>query len=290
MSVPAAYLAVIAIWATTPLAIKWSGEGVGFLFGVTSRMTLSVVLCLAVVVLWRMPIPWHRRARRSYMVTGGSIVGALTITYWGAQFIPSGWISVLFGLTPMVTGMAAGVWLDERAFTPLKSLGMVTAFCGLPVIFADQGGATNVLAGGGAVLCAVVIHSVGSVWVKRLGAEVPAMAQTLGGLVVAAPVLLLLYTLSGGAMPTHYPERTLGAILYLAAVGSVLGFMLFFYVLKRVEASRVALITLITPVLALLLGAGLNAEVISAKVWLGSALILSGLALYTFDGRRERVQ
>ena len=30
MSVPAAFVGVILIWATTPLAIKWSGEGVSF--------------------------------------------------------------------------------------------------------------------------------------------------------------------------------------------------------------------------------------------------------------------
>ena len=35
MSVPAAYLGIVLIWGTTPLAIKWSGEGVGYLFGVT---------------------------------------------------------------------------------------------------------------------------------------------------------------------------------------------------------------------------------------------------------------
>ena len=31
MSVPAAYLGIVLIWSTTPLAIKWSSAGAGFL-------------------------------------------------------------------------------------------------------------------------------------------------------------------------------------------------------------------------------------------------------------------
>jgi len=197
---------------------------------------------------------------------------------------------VIFGLTPIVTGLTAALWLGERAFTPLKGMGMVLGFCGLPVIFAEQGGGAEAVRGGAAILCAVVIHSVSTVWVKRLGAEVPAMAQTGGGLLVATPLFLISYALFGEGVPAEIPPRTLGAILYLAFIGSVLGFVMFYYVLARVEASRVALITLVTPVLALLLGVALNGEVITSRVWVGSALILAGLALYTFDGRRERLE
>lgn len=56
MSVPAAYLGVVLIWGTTPLAIKWSGEGVGYLFGVTGRMVIGVVLALVLVYLMRLQV------------------------------------------------------------------------------------------------------------------------------------------------------------------------------------------------------------------------------------------
>jgi drug/metabolite transporter (DMT)-like permease len=69
----------------------------------------------------------------------------------------------------------------------------------------------------------------------------------------------------------------------------VIGFNLYFYVLKRVPASLVGVITLITPVLALLLGQGLNGEVIGTHVWLGTVAILLGLALFMWGGRLRRV-
>ncbi|MBU2479196.1 MAG: EamA family transporter, partial [Gammaproteobacteria bacterium] len=46
MSMPAAFLGVILIWSTTPLAIQWSSEGGGFLFGVAARMWLGALFCL----------------------------------------------------------------------------------------------------------------------------------------------------------------------------------------------------------------------------------------------------
>ena len=48
MSVPAAYLGVIIIWSTTPLAIKWSGDDVGFQFGVAARMLVGLAALLVV--------------------------------------------------------------------------------------------------------------------------------------------------------------------------------------------------------------------------------------------------
>jgi hypothetical protein len=52
MSLPAAFLGVVLIWASTPLPILWSSEGTGVLFGVASRMVLGVVVCLVLVAVF----------------------------------------------------------------------------------------------------------------------------------------------------------------------------------------------------------------------------------------------
>ncbi len=61
---------------------------------------------------------------------------------------------------------------------------------------------------------------------------------------------------------------------------SAFGFALYYYVIRHLEASRVASITLVTPVLALLLGHALNGEEITAGIWIGSGLIAGGLVLH----------
>ncbi|MGI9321045.1 MAG: hypothetical protein ACR2O5_06490 [Thiogranum sp.] len=62
-----AYIGIILIWSTTPLAIQWSGDGVGYLFGRTSRMFLGVMVGLMVAGLFKVRLPWHAEARRTYL-------------------------------------------------------------------------------------------------------------------------------------------------------------------------------------------------------------------------------
>ena len=94
MSVPLAYIGVIVIWSTTPLAIKWSGGDAGFLFGVTARMSIGLLFSsILIMLLSRRGLPWNKAARKVYLVAGIAIYGAMLSVYWGSQYISSGFIS-----------------------------------------------------------------------------------------------------------------------------------------------------------------------------------------------------
>jgi len=288
MSVPAAYLGVIIIWSTTPLAIKWSSE-TGFLFGVSGRMVLGALLCMLIIALLRLEFPWHRAARRSYWAASISIYGAMMVTYWGAQFIPSALISVLFGISPIVTSVLTMIYLGERAIRLTQWAGMLLGVIGLALIFnSELSMGANGVKGLLAVLFAVFLHSFSAVWLKRLNVSISPLAITCGGLLVALPLYAITWLLLGESLPASFSKRALLSILYLGIFGSVLGFILYFYILKRIEPIRVALITLITPITALFLGQNLNGEVIHASVWIGTGVVLGGLGLYQW-GERGKV-
>ncbi|NKN33626.1 EamA family transporter [Marichromatium bheemlicum] len=293
MSVPAAFIGVVLIWSTTPLAIKWSSEA-GAQFGVTARMVLGVFLCLVLVAVMSRRMRWNRAALLTYIAAGLGIWGSMSCVYWAAQFISSGLISVLFGLTPVVTALMAAAWLGERALTPARLLGIAVGIGGLWLIFA-QGLALGgqALLGMAGVVVTVVIHSASAVWIKRIGARLHPVETTTGALLIAVPLFLLSWGLSEGfAPPATLPPRALWSILYLAVFGSTLGFILYYFVLHHMQASRVALIPLITPVLALLLGHLVNDELLTPRIWLGSLTILTGLALFEWGDqwwRRWRV-
>ncbi len=135
MSLPAAYIGVILIWATTPLTVKWGGEGAGFLFAVTARMLIGVGCVFLLMLFLRIKLLWHRRAVKTYIAGVIGIYGAMMTVYWSAQYIPSGWISVLFGLSPIITAMLASVWLNERLLTPTRSLALFLGVAGLLVMY-----------------------------------------------------------------------------------------------------------------------------------------------------------
>ncbi|MET0027339.1 MAG: DMT family transporter [Candidatus Thiodiazotropha sp.] len=278
MSVPAAFLGVVLIWGTTPLAIQWSGQGVGFLFGVTGRMLIGVTLAMLVLRLMGLRLPWHESARRTYLIAGLGIYLSMTLVYWSAQYIPSGWISVVFGLSPIATGLMARIWLQEPGLTLSRLLAVLVSLAGLGTVFSVgvQAGIEFALGLGG-VLLSVITHSASSVWIKRIDAQLHGLVVTTGGLMVAVPLFLVSWFLQGQGWPEAMSERTLAAICYLGVIGSVLGFTLYYYILRHVETTRVALITLMTPVIALFAGAWLNAETIEPQIWVGTALILVGL-------------
>lgn len=280
------YLGVILIWSTTPLAIQWSGQDVGFLFGVTSRMVIGGILSLVLVMLLRLPMAWHQKAAQTYLAAGLGIYGAMMCVYWSAQFVPSGWISVLFGLTPIMTGLLAARFLGEGKMTAIKLGGMLLGVVGLGVIFHTSTGFSDTAWYGVAgLLVAVALHSISTVRIKCVGYQAHGLVITAGGLLVAVPLYLLTWVLSGDSWPEFIPSRTGVSIIYLGVIATVFGFAMFFYVLREVDATRVALLTLITPVLSLYLGHVLNNEALGMPLILGAGLVLSGLALFEWGER-----
>jgi drug/metabolite transporter (DMT)-like permease len=231
----------------------------------------------------------HRKAIQAYLAGGLSMFIAMMLTYWAAQFVTSGMIAVLFGLSPLVTSIAAMMWLKEESLTPNKLAGMVLGLIGLWLVFhgglnLGEGSALGVIA----VLLAMASQSLGLVWIKRIGDDSSALAMTLGTLAVALPLFCGAWLLADGHWPSELPERAVAATVYLGTFGSVLGFALYFYLIKNMDAGRVALITLVTPVMALLLGHGLNNEAVLPQVWLGTASILLGLGLHHWGERWMR--
>ena len=135
MSIPAAYLSVILIWSTTPLAIKWSSDGWGYMFAVSARMLFAALVCILILSLIGKKLPWHKQALHTYIAAGGGIFGAMTSVYWGSQYISSGLLAVLFALSPIVTGIMAVIWLNEANFTVGRMSAALLGFVGVGIIF-----------------------------------------------------------------------------------------------------------------------------------------------------------
>jgi drug/metabolite transporter (DMT)-like permease len=286
MAVPAAYLAVVILWSTTPLAVKWSGEGPGFLFGVTSRMLIGTVLTLLLLAALRVRVPMNKQAIHTYLFSSLGVFGAMFSVYWSAQFIPSGFISVLFALAPIFTSVFAAIWLNERSLTPGKVIGVLVGISGLVVMFRSaidlgQDGIYGVLG----LLVAVLLFSISGVWVKRLGSELHAVAANAGSLVIASMMYLLVWAIFDGQLPTEIPPRALASIVYLGVLGTTVGFALYMYLLKRLPVATLTLVTLITPATALILGQLLNNETVGVEVWYGAGLITAGLMVHQFGHR-----
>ncbi len=274
-----AYVTVIAIWATTPLGIQWSGAEAGFLFGVMARMVLGALVAIPVLRLLGLRMVYTPRALLAYAAGSLAIFGGMLSTYWAAQFLPSGMVSVLFGTAPIFTSLLAAWWLGER-LTWYGVVGMLVAFGGLALIFHDRISLESV--GGLAVLAmlaSALMHAASTVLVKKVHAPISGGVISVGALWLSALLYVVVWWVFDGQWPEHAGLRTWGSIVYLAVFGSVFGFMLFFFALQHLPASLMGLITLMAPVLALWLGWVVQDEVLPPQAMLGTALVLGGLLL-----------
>lgn len=287
LKIPIAFLTVIAIWTSTPLAIQWSSGGAP-LTSVLLRMMIGIIFCLCMMAIMKTKLPFNADARKLYLVGGLSIYGSMALVYMAAQTIPSGWISIVFGLSPLITGVIAAFVEPSSRLTTVRIVGILLGLSGLVLVF--QAGLTvsgDTIFGIAMLLISVFISAGSSVIIRQLSHNntLLPMQTTVGSLFVAIPLFTVTALLFEPITEITYSSRALISILYLGLVGTGVGFTLYYYLLKNMAASKVAMIMLVTPITALLLGNLLNNEPVIREVWIGAILVCTGLLLYEHKPR-----
>lgn len=282
MQVSVAYLVVLVIWSTTPLGIVWSSETINPTMAVLLRMIIAVVLGGMIIFIRKIDLPWHRQAMRLYAYSALGIFGGMSFSYLAAGYLSSGILSLVFGLAPAFSAILARRILSEPKISVLRKLSMTLSFAGLGVVCANNLSlSSDSIYGFIFVLIAVFLFSLSAVLVKSVSLAIHPMATTVGALTLSIPLFVINWLLLDGSIDTSaWQLKSIWATVYLGVFGSLIGFFAYFFVLQRLTASTVALITLITPIIALSLGAVLNNEVIHSQLIIGALLVISGLALY----------
>ena len=283
MSVPLVYALVVLIWSTTPLAIKWSNTGFTPLTAITLRIGLSWLIALVVCLSFRRFNIGFVRNWRLYASGSLGIFPGLVLVYLSAEYIPSGMISVLFGMSPFLTALLSSWVLKAKPMLPYQWGALGIALSGLLLIFADQlntdlKGVIGIFL----LIGAVVVFSTSAVLVKRWATEADPLSQLTGSLTWATPLLFFSWLIVDGNIPNQWHYQSFYSVVYLAVLGSFVGFIAYYYLLQRVSVVVVSMVPMITPMLALILGLTLNNEPLTVRLMIGSGLILTGLGIFIF--------
>ena len=294
MSVPTAYTAVIFVWATTPLGIVWSGETVHPILAALMRMVMAAVLGVLLLKLRGIDFPWHKQAIRVYALSCLGVFGGMFCNYIAAGYLSSGFVSVMYGLTPIFSGLLAWVLLKEQNFGPQQWLATLIALAGLALVCSSNI-VVNDYRAIFLLLLGVILFSISSVLVKREsnkigGDDIHPFSVALGAIVLSIPAYTLAWLImdKGQLHMDEWGIRSILAIIYLAIFGSLIGFFSYFYVLRHLAATTVALITLITPVFAVAMGHAFNEEVLEPSLIYGGLMVMIGLAIYFWGGTFKR--
>jgi drug/metabolite transporter (DMT)-like permease len=276
-----AYLGVILVWATTPLAIHWCNASWSPTSALTLRMLIAMLVVGAGYLILRRRLPSSRAHWRVYALAALGTFPNMICVYHASLYIPSGLVSVLFGMSPFFIGALSALWLHDHVFDGKRVIATLIALSGLVVVFADQMHLDRDSWRGIMLMIASnLFFAASSVLIKRESTVVGPWDKTLGSLIVSVVFLVAYWSVFDGHIPRHTTLQSNLAIVYLALIGSIAGMWCFYYVLHAFPVDRVALIPLITPVLALVLGHVLAHEPLRISLLIGSGAILLGLALY----------
>lgn len=281
-------LLLVCIWSTTALAVKWGVTGIDYSVSLLMRFALAFIAMAVMVAVRRSPLPPLRRACPAWLAAGGGTAFSMLCTYWASQYINSGLVAVLNGLTPLATAIFARIWLDQR-IARNELLGIGLAIGGLVTIFSGHlslrpDGIPALMA----VLLAMSVNSACMVKLKGYSQGLDTFVVSAGSMAVGTLMSGMLWLAYGMPVPQVVPLRTVGAILYLASFGSVVAMSLYFWLIRECRPTQVALIPMIATISALWLGHFLNNEVLTRNILIGSALILAGLAMHQLGTLRAR--
>lgn len=284
MPVSAAYLLVIIIWSTTPLGIVWSSESIDPSLSLLLRMLIAVALGWPLIKLMKVDIPWTRSAFKVYLYSSLSLAVGMLFCYLAAKHISSGLMSLCFGVAPILSGIFAQRLIGESKFSNLKKVALFTAIVGLAIVCLEniKGGGSNPI-GIVFVSVGVIMFSLSGVLVKSVPVKLHPLSITMGSLLVSMPFYLIFWGVVGGEFnPEFWQVRSIVAVVYLGIFASLIGFLAYFYVLQKLQATTVALIVMVTPVLSTALGIWVNDEHFSMNLLAGGLLVIAGLALFQF--------
>jgi drug/metabolite transporter (DMT)-like permease len=287
------FVIVSTVWGSTWLAIKIGLETVPPFLSVAARFLVADLVLGGIILLRKERIPWTPNAWRVYLS-----MGVLTFTlpfalvYWGQQFIPSALGSILFATFPFCVAVVSRVMAPSERLDRYTMLGILFGFLGVLIIFWGdiQVSDSRALWGMGAILASVVMQAVSLVQVKEWGHDVSPVVMNFVGMMMGLVALFVLGLFVEGAQPVTWTLPAVLSVLYLAVIGSVLAFVAYYWLLKRIEPVYLSLTSFINPIVALVLGSVVLKETLRASVFTGALLVLAGILVANWRNISTRLR
>ena len=279
--IPALYALITLIWGSTWLAIKIGLVGVPPFLAAGLRFTLASATLFALIALRGTKIRLGREEKLCILSCGLlSFSLSYACVYWAEQYISSGLAAVLYCLMPLFTALLSRFWTRSETLSARKIGGILVAMAGTVVLFWPGAGVSRAeLAGTAVALLSVVTAAVNLVTVKRHGRDVDIYVMNAFGMAIGAALLLTLSACAESHAAVVWSRDNVLAIVYLALAGSVTTFLSYYHLAKVMEATKLSLITLIFPIVAVALGRAFLHESLPASVWSGTAAVFAGVAI-----------
>ena len=251
----AGYVALCLIWGSTWLAIRWVVRDVPPLEAAALRFVIAGALLLGMAVAQRRPWPADGAQWNALLILSVSIMAVpYGLLFWAEQHVTSSMSAVLYSAMPLAVSLFTPIVTHQKV--PRRAVfAMVIAFGGLLTLFyQDLSKTRQALIGGVAVLAAMLLSSWSVVFAKRRLHDVDAVVST--GLQLFLGSVGLFW--GTWALEAHqhavWTSTAMLALAYLTIFGSAAAFVIYYWLLKKLQPYQLSSISLIIPLVALIAG------------------------------------
>jgi len=277
-AVVAAYATCALIWGTTWYAIRVSLTAYPTFASVALRFAIAAAVLLPIAARAR---PWPRGRAWGWLLLAGVLDAATyLLVYLGEERVSGAVAAVLYGTQPLILAVLLTAVRIER-LTGRHIIGAVISLIGVTVLFLDRLDiSTRQAAGIGLVVASVVVATMYSMIMKQKAAGLNGLVSTTIFLTVTAVVLGGVALGTRTTIPWPPPAAPTVALLYLAVVGSVGAFLLYFWLLGRTGLQVTSTLVFVFPLIAMITDALFERELpLTARAYAGAAITLGGLAV-----------
>jgi drug/metabolite transporter (DMT)-like permease len=275
------------IWGSTWYAIRLGLRDLPPFTSAAARFCVAGLVMAALAPILQ-PREGGLRPPAWLWLTTGSLIFAASygILYWTEQVVPSGVAAVLWAVFPLLMAASGHFVLGER-LRPVQACGFVVSFAGVVTMFAgDLGGIGRAgLPMALLLFASPVVSAVGTTLVKKYGAGCSSVALNRNGMLFGALLLSAAAFLCERPLAVRWTPLAIGSLSYLAVVGTVTSFGLYFWLLRHAQANRLSLISYVTPCLALLLAWVVGDGTLQTATLLGTVLMVVGVVFVVGYGR-----
>lgn len=281
--VPVALVALYLVWGSTYLAIRVALTSYPPFLMAGVRF-LCAGAALYAFLRWRgMPAPtlvqWANAT-----VTGLLLLGfGNGLVCYAEQTVASGLAAVAVASMPLFAAVFGGLYGQWPR--RMEWLGLAVGFAGV-VLLNLGGGMAGAPIGAIALIVAAMSWAFGSVWSRRRDMP-PAAMNTAAQMLTGGAILFIGALAFGERFPAAPTTSATLALVYLAVMGSLVGFTAYLYLLNTVRPALATSYAYVNPPVAVLVGAMLGGEIVHSFDLVSMAVILGGVGLIAMARERR---
>jgi drug/metabolite transporter (DMT)-like permease len=291
-----AFLYVYVAWGATYLGVHCGLESIPPFLLAGSRFLVAGLLLLGLIRIFQADSfhlgngkEWSEAALVAVLIP----VGGNGLVAWAQVSVPSGLAALLFGSMPL--WIIFFDWIRPKGVVPSiqTCVGLGLGLLGVFVLVKPDlghGWSSLLLLREITLLFAACSWAAGGIYSRHVHARGSALLPMARQMIVGGVVLLLLSLLTGDWRDFSLERVTLVSwlgLIYLIFFGSLLGFTIYVWLLRVSSPARVATISYVNLVVAVLIGCWVLREPITPRLAVGGAIILTSVALVLKKSENE---